>query len=372
IGQKETVRIFVPFLRHTSHAVWVRWYHEGLNAFAQNAPAAYALYQAYAERVQKAANRPEDLQAFEALLRQTQRDNADWVEQLQRGRDRLLELHSYRPEVAEPLKEQIQKFDADDSLEKLMLDLFEHYGVHYHDVGPRTYILNFEMLTDPAFPIPQSNSDQFPVTFDRRIALQREEMSFFTWDHPLVQSAMDLLLGSERGNCALAVWPAAGEPELLLETVYVLECVAPRRLQAERFLPPAPIRCVVDHRGRDRSDELPEKEWNRRVKDTLDRRRLEDPQLRLELLPAMLRQSEEIAARSSNRLLQEGAIRIKKVYSREIERLQALSKVNPQIDKEEIGAWQKERDALADVLKSARLRLDALRLVLKITSKSRG
>ena len=51
---------------------------------------------------------------------------------------------------------------------------------------------------------------------------------------------MDLLLGSETGNCAFAVLPSANESILLLETIYVLEAIAAPRLQTDRFLPATP------------------------------------------------------------------------------------------------------------------------------------
>ena len=40
------------------------------------------------------------------------------------------------------------------------------------------------------------------VTFDRARALEREEITFLTWDHPMVLGALELLLGGESGNCA--------------------------------------------------------------------------------------------------------------------------------------------------------------------------
>ena len=42
---------------------------------------------------------------------------------------------------------------------------------------------------------------------------------------------------------------------MLLECHFVMECLAPSRLHAERFLPPTPYRVVVDHKGKDHSDD---------------------------------------------------------------------------------------------------------------------
>ena len=92
------------------------------------------------------------------------------------------------------------------------------------------------------------------ATCDRRRALSREDVGFLTWDHPMVSGAMDLLLGAETGNCAFAVLPTANERTMLLELVYVLEAIAAPRLHADRFLPPTPVRLVINHKLEDVSE----------------------------------------------------------------------------------------------------------------------
>ena len=63
----------------------------------------------------------------------------------------------------------------------------------------------------------------------------------------MVIGVMDFILGSEKGNCTVAVWPDQETQEILLEAIFVLECVAPKSLYVDRFLPPFPVRVVVNH-----------------------------------------------------------------------------------------------------------------------------
>jgi len=86
------------------------------------------------------------------------------------------------------------------------------------------------------------------ATCDRRRALSREDVGFLTWDHPMVTGAMDLLLGAETGNCAFAVMPAANDRTILLELIFVLEAIAEPHLHSDRFLPPTPVRVIVNHK----------------------------------------------------------------------------------------------------------------------------
>ena len=49
---------------------------------------------------------------------------------------------------------------------------------------------------------------------------------------------------------------------LLLECIYCINCVAPKSLQVERFLPLTPIRLLVDSRGKDLAEIMPHARLN--------------------------------------------------------------------------------------------------------------
>jgi len=152
---------------------------------------------------------------------------------LEQGRDRLLELNSFRPGVAQKIINQIQEQERQPDLENYLLDVFEHFGVHIEELAPHTWQLNPQGIITDSFP--SMPAEGMVATCDRRRALSREDVGFLTWDHPLVTGAMDLLLGAETGNCAFAVFPAANERTMLLELVFVLETIAAPRLHADRF-----------------------------------------------------------------------------------------------------------------------------------------
>src|SRR5207248_4461104 len=135
------------------------------------------------------------------------------------------------------------------SLDDFMLSVLDHYSIHVDELAPRTYRLGSAGVFADSFPgLP---SEGISVTCDRQRALSREDIQFLTWDHPLVTGALDLLLGSEKGNSSLAHWSNAKTAGFYVETVYVLECIAPPHFHADRFLPPTPLRIVVDHLGND-------------------------------------------------------------------------------------------------------------------------
>jgi hypothetical protein len=50
------------------------------------------------------------------------------------------------------------------------------------------------------------------ATFDRTDALNRDDIQFFTPDHPLLRNSLDSLLSSEKGNAVLSVYQGTGSP----------------------------------------------------------------------------------------------------------------------------------------------------------------
>ena len=83
---------------------------------------------------------------------------------------------------------------------------------------------------------PGLSEDGITITFDRNLALSREDMQFITWEHPMVQGGMDLVLSGSMGNTAVALIKnkALKPGTVLLELIYVSEVVAPRSLQLGR------------------------------------------------------------------------------------------------------------------------------------------
>jgi ATP-dependent helicase HepA len=313
IGQKEEINIHIPFVTGSGQEVLARWYHEGLNAFAQNLQGGPELLERFGARVYELSHRfpkggMKARSELERLIDETRAAYQEIAIRLHNGRDRLLELNSFRPQVARNLVEEIRRQDDDRSLDSFMLEVFDQYAIDVEEIAPRTYKLGSAGVFADSFPgLP---AEGVTVTCDRQRALVREDVQFLTWDHPLVTGAMDLLLGSEKGNCSYV--EGDGGPE----AVCVLECVAPPHLHIDRFLPPTPIRVGSEVEARSR-------------------------------VPAII----EEARREMNKQL-----------SYEIERLVELRKVNPSVRESEIEGLRQQKESLDQHLSAARLRLDALRV----------
>jgi ATP-dependent helicase HepA len=361
IGQTATIQIHVPYLRGTESEVLARWYHEGLNAFEKHPHGAAEIASALAGEL-SVLRENFDAAKLKTFLAKTQKQNGALTKKLERGHDRLLELNSCRAEPAAESIAQIRAQDGDQSFETFCTEMFDFFGVNVEELAARTYLLQAGHLRTDAFPaLPEAG---LSATFDRARALSREDLAFLSWDHPVVRGALDLLLGSESGNVAFGVWKDAGSEAFLLEIIAVVECVAPPALHADRFLPPVPVRVVVDHALVDQTENAAISAAKLEAGDVF--RLLDRGAVKKKLLPAMHEKALALATEKMTALVDAATATMETQLREEIDRLEDLRQVNDHISPEEIAALRQQRDALREALAASRLRLDALRLILQI------
>lgn len=366
IGQVARIQVHVPFVAGSSQEVLARWYHEGLNAFEKNLHGGHELLERFGARVHDLAQDfhetgPAARAELDRLIAETQTARKELTARLEQGHDRLLELNSFRPEVSAGLVQEIHARDGDPALEEFMVAVFDHYSVHSEELSSRTYRLGSAGVFAESFPgLP---TDGLTVTCDRQRALAREDVQFLTWDHPLVTGALDLLLGSEQGNSSFARWPDPRTAGLYLETIYLLECIAPPPLHVDRFLPPTPLRVLVDHRGQDAGKSIPAETLARQLKGGDAYALLDQPELREELLPSLIAKTQTIANGQVAGIVAQARKEMTAQLEHEITRLKELQKVNRSVRAEEIALLVQQQRALDQHLVGARLRLDAIRLI---------
>ena len=189
------------------------------------------------------------------------------------------------------------------------------------------------------------------------MALDREDWIFMSWDHPLVMSAMEQLTGSKEGSGAIVEGEPGASP-LLLETTFILEVTAPPALEADRFLPPSPLRVTVDMTG-NTVDPVDFQAPDGRRRGVLDAgetvtNRIQD----------MIRDAQEHAQQEAESRRQEAVSKMQTALTAELERLKHLADVNDHVHPEELTGLASRITELDRCLTEATLRLDAVRVVV--------
>lgn len=364
IGQTADIHIHIPYLPGSADELWTRWYHEGLGAFEQTLHGAAAVFREFHGAVSALAAGGDWTGELPGLLERTKAFKETLYSELEAGRDHLLEIGSFDRDKGEKLVTEIEDFDRDWKLEKYLLRLLDTYGVTVEDLRDREYLLKPEHLFSAEM-FPGLPAEGLSVTFDRQRALAREELAFLTWDHPMVVTSNEMFLASERGNAAFVHVAGAPKQALLLEVICVLECVAPERLHADRFLPPQPLRVLVDHEGRDR---MGSPEGNllgkgKAVPGPPDWLRKKAAPLRA-MVPKILAAAVEIAGKQADSIREAATKSMRERLDAELERLARLKAMKHPVPDAEIAALTAERAELEHHLTEAPLRVDAVRLVL--------
>jgi ATP-dependent helicase HepA len=204
------------------------------------------------------------------------------------------------------------------------------------------------------------------VTFSREKALSREDMAFMSWEHPMIVEAMDMVHSTELGNAALGTIQLKGiaPGTLLLECLFTVNCVSPKSLQIERFLPLSPMRLLVDARGKDLATLLPHKRLNSLVERVGKSTALAIiKQVRSEVETKMS-MATAMAESQLGEILQAGEEKMKSVLGEELQRLKTLRLVNPSIRAEEVEHLEYTMEESAVHIRHANLQLQALRLII--------
>ena len=266
IGQQNNIDIMVPYLEQTAQSVLVRWFHEGLDAFEHTCPTGRTIYDSVHDQLINYLAAPENSDGFDDLIKSCREQHEALKTQLEQGRDRLLEIHSNGGEKAQALAESIEEQDDDTNLIAFAMNLFDIVGINQDDRGEHLIVLTpSDHMLVPDFPgLPE---DGCTVTFERDVALSREDAQFLTWEHPLIHNGLDLILSGDTGSSTISLLKNKALPvgTLLVELIYVVEAQAPKQLQLNRFLPPTPVRMLLDKNGTNLAAQVEFETFNRQL-----------------------------------------------------------------------------------------------------------
>ena len=306
-----------------------------------------------------------ELDAVTELVDASRAESDRLKELLQKGRDALIELNSCRPAVAASLIEAIEAEESEDQVRNYMLEACDILGVDVEDHSDHADILRPGEQYRAGY-APDLPEEGLTVTWDRQQALEREDMAFMSWEHPLVSGIMESVTSSGLGKAALASMSVKALPAgtLLLEALYTIHCPAPDSLQLSRFLPVSPVRLLVDVNGRDLSTTLPHDRLNDMCSN-IRRRTAQSivPQIRPQV-ETMVDHAEGLAEPHLEPIKRAALEALQQFLVPEIQRLEAMKRVNPAIRDEEIQFFREQLAAAESAIEQASLSLEGIRVIV--------
>lgn len=364
IGQQNTVEIHVPYLEGTAQRTLQLWYHDGLDAFEQTCPTARPVFEAVRDELFEllAANTGEQ-GPLDALLVKTRELHEPLKARLEQGRDRLLEIHSSGGAAAQQLVDKLAAEDDDTGMISFALKMFDEIGVNQDDRGENALVLTpGDHMLVPSFPgLPQ---DGMTITFDRNTALSRDDMALLSWDHPMMRGGIDLILGSEIGATSVALLKNKALPvgSILLELIFVAESAAHPQLY--RFMPPTPIRLLMDKNGQNLGEKVAFDAFNRQL--TPVNRHLGSKLVTASqpVIHGLIGKGQAIAEELKAGIVDKARAQMAQTLQQDLDRLEALKAVNPNVRDSELEYLRNLQAELHHLIDQTQLKLDAIRFIV--------
>lgn len=364
IGQKNDIQIHLPYLQDTAQERLLNWYHQGLNAFELTCPSGHVLYSEFAEDLLNVlVGGDED--ELTNLLNHTQSRYKELKHAMEQGRDKLLEINSHGGDKAKAIVERLAQSDQDTKLIGSVIRLWDIIGVDQEDKGENSIILRpSEHMMFPTYP--GLHEDGVTVTFDRDTALSRDDIALITQEHPLVQTGLDLITGSDTGTTSVAILKNKALPAgtLFLELIYMADASAPKSSQLYRYLPPTPIRVLLDKNGNDLSAKVDYTSFDKQLSAVNRHIGSKLVTASQPILHPLFAKGEEYAQAAVNELVAQAREKMTSQLTGELDRLESLKAVNPNIREEELEYLRNQIQELSTYLDASQLQLDAIRMVL--------
>jgi ATP-dependent helicase HepA len=369
IGQQHEIQIHVPYFEGHGSEALVQIYHQGFDLFESTRVSAQGLLERHFEQVTEligsfdSTRTGTSIEALNQLIEQLVPERRALDQALEQGRDWLLERHSCDEQQASKIVTSLQETDLQsaEQLQPFIDRVCDLYGIEQDYHSADCHILRpGDHMVHPQFPhLPEEG---LTYTCNREMAVSRDEIQFFSWEHPLICGAMELLLNESTGNSCVAYLEkhAYKTGQFYLQVQFTLSCQAPKHLQLQRYLPTAGLRLSA----------LPDGTLKQGVIDRMDA--LQDIEKKTAVLlinnmrapiQKTLKQVEQAGQNQLPELLKRALEKVDQEHDAEIRRLKELKKRNPNIRQQEIDSLQRKQQQLRLHIEQAKLRVDSIRVI---------
>ncbi|MDQ9019855.1 RNA polymerase-associated protein RapA [Acinetobacter sichuanensis] len=365
IGQENRIQIHVPYLIGTAQERMFRWYNEALNIFSNISPTAQTLQENFIVDLKDCllADKGQD---FEDLLEAVNVQRQALENELQEGRDRLLEYNSCRPMVAQEIVNALEDYDDNTLLPMFMKRFMASTNIDFDEQSNGTVIIKpTDQMQVQGLDL---DEEGMTVTFYRDQAQIREDAQYITLEHPFTESVMEMIRTQSFGSTNVALLKSAALPQgsVLLEVWFKVDVVAPKALNLPSSLPTQLIRVLLSEKGQDLSNKIaPEilKPYLHHLDSNSCRQVVK---ARREVVEQRYTQALEIARGALPELKQQAKEIYGSKWQYEIDRLTYLKQFNPSIREDEIARLQKLQKEGLELLEGLAVTPEAIQVLVVV------
>ncbi|EAT10828.1 DEAD/DEAH box helicase family protein [Bermanella marisrubri] len=344
IGQGSDIYVHIPLQSRSEQSRLAALYHHGLDLFNQPNPAAAPIYEAYSYEIEDMLETGENA---EAVIMQCQQACFQLLDEIEQGRDKLLEQHSFSKDRVSPLLDSIKELDEEqDTLRHALFDIFDHSHIDIETAGAGNFVVRpgencpFSFMND-------IQEEAATITFDRNKAALREDLEFISWDHPWMRGMLDDLEAAGNAYTACALF----EDDKLANGTAVVECYfdfkanGPGRLELNRYLAPQSRRYFITEDLKNATSHLSEEDMTERFKPISKEMAREAIELKWGSIQNAAMLAEKLAIHTTQNSIGEAVEKLLDQSKSELARYKSLEMMP--------GAYQAEIDALTTRTKEA-------------------
>lgn len=372
IGQTGQIKLHVPFVMGTAQERLYHWYDHALNIFHQISPTAQTVQETFIAELKpllEGKAQTDFDEEFAALVADAKALRLELEEQMQQGRDRLLEYNSCRPNVADRIAKAMQELDSQQLLPRFLDNYMQTVGLDYSVQRNGSWVIHpvdgseIEGTGAEYLPI---GEDGMTLTFDRNQALIYEDMQYMTLEHPVVTALLEMIKSGTFGNTSVALLKSSALPQglLLMESQFRVEVIAPEYLNLSAYLPKQTLRVLLTEGGKDLSNVATADKLNQLI-ERLDKTKARQVvKAKTDVINALFEQAKTTANHELAEIGQIASQNFGEYLDKEIGRLTRLQAVNPNVRDDEIAALQKMKDTGLSALTQLSLVSDCIRILV--------
>ncbi|MEW6282889.1 MAG: RNA polymerase-associated protein RapA, partial [Candidatus Eremiobacterota bacterium] len=233
IGQDREIQVYALWLRDTPSEALFRWHHEGLQSFEHPLNGSELLLEPLGEALREVLGAyrpgderfPERRELLDRLLERTRSARDEHRRAVLESVDHLVDLNSFNPEAGQRLADLVAAGESPEGragVQAFLSAALENYGVQEEELAEPGLlrIQTGSLMTVESFP-GMGQDRTLLATWERALALAREDVEFLTGDHPMVEGALGLVLDQDEGRATAAVWRGAPEPGVLVQFLFL-------------------------------------------------------------------------------------------------------------------------------------------------------
>lgn len=361
IGQENNINIHIPYIKETFEDTMFRWYNDVFHSFTSSPKGANSFYESHHYEFKSLLESKFDEKTISNFINRMEKEYKALKETLEKGRDLIIETHSYNDESAKSLIKDIHNYQEKNTPHGFLDSIFNSVGVSYEELnGHSYYVKPTDNMLIPSFP--GLTSEGLSITFDRDYSLKFDNIALVSWEHPLVHGAFEILLNSQLGNVAV-VKQSEIKDNLYFELIITLQCSDGIKHLSSTYLPFTPIRVLLSTKSEDCTKKLPKKFLDSIQKNLEHNDAQVLSQIPKEFLVNIFKTANLIAEKKAKKYKDDATQKCLLNFQHEASRIQGLNLT--QADKNLLEESLKQRKShIISSISEAKLAIDSVRIIL--------